>query len=368
MGMLVSPYRNSLATIDGTQGSINAGILAAVFFTVSGGTVTIVGQKNVSSITRHSAGKFRINFSSALANSNYGLVANARFSDFSTDNSALFAPNRNSTGGINTYSTSSVDLLCVAPDSSTAVDPLNGCVVIFDPSAVGSDYLAAGSFTVSGTTPTLQRQTNISGVPRQSVGIYRAGFTSSLAASDYSLFGSSRFPDFTNDWLAIFGPNRNTTGSLNTYSTAAIDLTGGRTGTTGSIGDYYEQARTSFLVRNSDVAPRGTVAAVRFTVSGGVCTVVRQWNVSSVTYQTTGCYRVNFTANIIDTDYGVLCGGRWADAAGVNDPPIIGPNRNSTNSRNLYSVSGVDLAVKNWDNVSFDAAYVDVWVVKPWLM
>jgi hypothetical protein len=64
---------------DGLQGSVNAGIVAAVMFTVSGGTPTIVGQKNVTSITRLGTGIYRVTFASALANANYGLIASGRF-------------------------------------------------------------------------------------------------------------------------------------------------------------------------------------------------------------------------------------------------------------------------------------------------
>lgn len=369
MSFLLNPYRfaTSSAPIDGTQGSTNAGILAAVYFTVSGGTVTIVGQKNVSSVTRRTDGKFQINFTSTLANANYGLLGAARFIDAITDSCAVVQPNRNSTSGWNTYSTSSVDILVSGVDSSTGFDPVSCAVVIFDPASVGSDYLAAASFTVSGTTPTLQLNSNVSSVPRQATGVYRGTFTSALGNSDYSLFGSTRYADFTSDASALFGHNREATGPLDTHSTSAIDLSVGRLCGAGA-GSFFDPARVSFLIRNSDVAPRGTLASVRFSVSGGVATIIRSWNVSSITYQTTGCYKINFTTALIDTDYAVFCSGKFADGT-TNDAPGIGPNRkNDSPLRNTKSTTAVDIVSRGWAGSNFDSDFIDVWILKPWLM
>lgn len=353
------------SAIDGTQGSANAGILAAVYATISGGVVTIVAQKNVASITRHAAGNYRVNYTSALADNNYGLMANGRFADSTADNPTLIQPNRNSTGGVNVFSTSGVDLQCTGAGSATPVEPAQFCCVVFDPDSVGSDYLAAASWTVSGTTVTMQQQTNVSGVSRQATGVYRATFNSALSDADYSEFGYSRYADFTNDSVPLFGQNRNTTGPRDLHSTAALDLCVGRLNTNTS--GMFDTGRGAVLVRNSDVAPRGTLAAARFTVSGGVCSLVKSWNVASVTYQTTGCYRLNFTTPLSDTDYAAICSGKWNGFTN-DDTPIIGINRNSSASRNVKSTSAVDVVAVNYASSLFDPDVVNIWVLKPALM
>lgn len=365
VGIISAARRRGSSVIDGTQGSANAGILAAVYFTVSGTTVTVVGQKNVATVTRNATGRYRVAFSSALANNNYGMLSSGRYVDGSTDRCALVAPDRDSTSGWNTYTTAQVDIDFTTVDSATRTDPLSCCLVFFDPSAVGSDYLAAVSWTMSGTTPTLQRQTNVASIPRVSAGVHTANFSSALASSDYSMFGSSRYPTFTNQAAALFGFNRNSTGPANRKTTALADLCCGKLQ---SATGNFDIDRGGMLIRNSDVAPRGTLAAVRFSVSGGVATIIRQWNVASVTCNATGCYRIAYTTPLVDADYGAICNGQWSPAAGNNDAPLIGINSNSSASRNVKSTTAVDIVSKGWAGSAFDCDYVDVWIVKPWLM
>lgn len=359
---------SSSSTVDGTQGSTNAGILAAVYFTVSGTTPTIVGQKNVASITRNGTGNYRVTFTSSLANTNYGLIGGGRYADSGSDESVLVAPSRNSSGGINTYSTTTVDVICMTA-AGTAADPIQCGVVIFDPASVGSDYLAACSVTVSGTTPTLQRQTNVSSVPRKATGVYEPTFTSAVGNSDYGAFGTSRYGDFTNEANPFFGRNRNSTSGFNQQTTGLIDLDVGTSANNGFSLANFDPVRFSMIIKNGDVAPRGTVAAARFTVSGGVVTLGRQWNVASVTRQGAGLYRIAFTTPIIDTDYVVIGTGKWGDFSN-DDTPLVGTNRNNSASRNVKSTSAVDIAVRAWGSgaSTFDVDAADIWIVKPWLM
>jgi hypothetical protein len=355
--------------ITGLQGSADPGILAAVHFTVTAGpTVTIIGQKNVASVVRNATGEYRITYTSALANTNYGMILGGRLADSTSELVPLVAPARNSTSGRNTYSTTTVDILVSLTNATAGVDPFIVSAIIFDPSAVSSNYLAGATVTLAGAVPTLQLQKNVASVAFDATGVYRATYTSTLGNSDYSVFGSSRYPDFTTDSSPFFGRNRNSSGSIDQQTTALIDLANGRLNVT-TAGQVFDPGRYGFLLRNSDTAPRGTMAAVRFSVSGGVCTIIRQWNVSSVTYQVAGCYRVNFTTPLVDTDYGVVASGKWADTT-VNDAPCIAMNRNTTNSRGNRTINNVDIASFSWGAGTpvFDSEIVDVWVVKPWLM
>lgn len=361
---------DGISAIDGTQGSVNAGILAAVYFTVSGTTPTIVGQKNVASLVRNAAGKYRITFTSALANTNYGFIGGGRFIDAAgsgQNTPPLVVPTRNSTGGFNTYSTASVDISVTDPKGALADPGLLG-VIIFDPSAVGSDYLAACSVTVSGTTPTLQLQTNVSSSPRQGTGVYRPTFSSALADADYSVFGGTRYADFAGDASAYFGQSRTTA-----RATGSVDLNVGTLAAAGSGSvQNFDPGRFSMVARNSDVAPRGTVGAARFTVNAGTtsCALVKSWNISSVTYIGVGLYRVSFTTPISNTEYVVMGSGKWPVAGAQNDSPVIGMNRASLGGNNTQTVNAVDIVCRSWGaaDTPFDAESVDIWIVKPWLM
>lgn len=369
MGMIVNPYRHATSTIDGTLGSTDAGILAAVYFTVSATVVTVVGQKNVSSVTRQASGVYRITFSSALANTNYGMMGACRAADFTNDKPMIVQPNRFSTGGNNTYSTTTVDIACQVQSegTATATDPIKCAAIIFDPSAVSaSNYKAAASWTVSGTTVTLQRQLNVASMSRHAAGVYRTTFTSALSDANYSEFGCSRYADATNIAVPLFGQNRNTTIPSNLHSTAALDLCTGLLNT--QLGGNFDTGRGSVLISKSNVAPRGTIARVRFSVTAGVAAIIDSYNVSSITVQGTGLYRVNFTLPCPDNDFTVLCTGKWSGSTD-DDTPLIGANRNSSASRNLYATTGVDIAASSYGSGSFfHADFVNVWVVKPWLM
>ncbi len=337
-GVVTRMLGRSSSIIDGTQGSTDAGILAAVYFTVTGTTVnSITGyEKNVASVTRLAQGIYRIAFTSALANTNYGLVAGGRFIDSSGDEVVQATANRNTTSSYNSYSTTQVDIVVSQAGSRTAFDPEHLAVIIFDPQAVSSAYLAAASWTVSGTTLTLQRQTNVASMNRIGVGGYSVNFNSALAAADYGVIGSSRYPDFTNSDRPFFGISRNTTGPANVYSTTRCDLSTGKypTGQT----TVFEPGRGSALFKDGASNPRGTLASVRFSVSGGVVTIDDQWNVASVARTSGGFFTVNFTSALVDANYAVIGNGRFTNFADYN-VVSIGLNRNSSSGSNVHSTT-----------------------------
>jgi hypothetical protein len=73
---------NTLSNVAGTastaiENAINGSAKAWVNFNGTG-TVAILGQYNVSSITDLGTGSYRVNFTNAMANSNYGVVIGFR--------------------------------------------------------------------------------------------------------------------------------------------------------------------------------------------------------------------------------------------------------------------------------------------------
>lgn len=92
-------------------------------YTATGGTVTINGSFNVSSITRSSTGIYVVNFTTAMANANYSVVAPTTF--VSGSNYVASVPFVSSGGGVTTAvpTTSSFYLATVTISSGAVYDP-----------------------------------------------------------------------------------------------------------------------------------------------------------------------------------------------------------------------------------------------------
>lgn len=97
------------------------------------GTVTIVDDFNVSSITDESTGHFVINFTNALPNANYAIIASA--TNYTNDNTiapvGVDASNAytSSVAGVDLKSTSQVRIGCAG--GSTEYDPRELYAVVF---------------------------------------------------------------------------------------------------------------------------------------------------------------------------------------------------------------------------------------------
>lgn len=95
----------------------------------------------------------------------------------------------------------------------------------------------------------------------------------------------------------------------------------------------------------------GALAAVSFTVSGGVVTIQKRTNVRSVTRLTTGIYRITFDQPMPDTNFTVWSTARFADF-GSGDIAVFRPNRGA--SGRLYTQKEVDFACENATGGIFD--------------
>lgn len=352
--------------VDGLQGSPDAGILAAVYWTVSGTTVTVVGQKNVASVVRNATGRYRVTFTSALADTNYGLIVNGRRISNTSNTVSRPGPSRNSTSGWNTYATTTLDIDVSTQGGSGAEDAPEIGLIVFDPSAVdSSQYLAAACWRLSGSTLTLQKQMNVASMSRLSIGVYSANFNTALPDADYSMFGSSRAQDFTNLTNFLFGGGRHSGTPSNVYSTTQLDMSTGLNG--GSL-TSFEASRGSLLVKDGAAAPRGTVGSVRFTVSGGVVTLIDQWNVASVSRVSAGLFTVNFSEPIIDTNYICFGTGKFADF--TNDGvPCVSLSNGTVTPHNTKTTTEADISVGSPSSSTMnDPLACNLWFVKPWLM
>lgn len=351
------------STLDGTnypgQGSTNAGILAAGYVTVSGTTPTLVYNKNVASVTRMAQGIYKIVFSSALSDAYYGVLINGR-NTANTQNLRI-NPSRNTTYG-SLYSNTEFQIRC-EDNAGNAADPPLLTFIVFDCSALGADYLAAYMATISSTVATLRDQLNVSSLGYNSQGLYTVNFNSALSNAEYCNFASSRYADSaSNNATPSKGCySRDTTGSKNRQTINLVDNQYGYYN--GGISDH--PYIISGLIRSPNSYPRGTVGSVRFTVSAGVCSIVSSWNVSSVTYISTGLYRINFIIPINNTEYAAYCSGKFTDAASNVVPQI---DMSTQTGGSTWSTTQLDICANNPGFGPTDITKCDVWVVKPWVM
>lgn len=359
--------------VDGTnfpgQETPNDGILAAVMFTVAGGVVTVVGQKNVATVTRNAAGYFTIAFTSALGSEYYGVLCGSRAANtFDTGQAQSFMnPAINSTGGKDQYSTTQLTVINMGYTGTPAYDPEIGTIIVFDPATVGSQYLAAFMGTTPpGATVTLRSQTNVSSITRNGVGLYTQNFTVALPTADYSPFGTSRWQSFAGgDFGNVWGRNQyGGGGGFNRQTVDVFDLW-----CAGLLnGGQDDQFKFSGLFRDSSTFPRGTLASVRFTYIGGIVTLVKSWNVASVNRISTGIFEINYDLPTSDTNYGVL-GSVSTILGGVqNNTPLLQVNAQITGGHNKYSTTQLNVHSAFPSSSAIDCEYYDVWVVKPWLM
>lgn len=336
MSMMVQPGRFA-AVYPGVGLPPDAGVLAAGFVTYSGSTPTLQKQKNVSGVSALATGILRVTFASTLADANYGVAICARHTSTSSETVMLAVPNRNSTGGNNQYSTTQLDLALAANNSLS--DPENVSFVVYDASALGSKYLAAVMFSVSGTTPTIQKQKNMASAARLDAGIHRLVFTSALGSADYSMIQGAKYPDLAaNDAWPVVGNNSNTAWSARHATTEAV----------GTFGQYHGGAfnfdilYASALFTRGDDPPPGTLAAASITMSGTSIASSRLTN-CSIARQATGIYRLTFTNPLADANYALMLAAKKVDAASEDDLAVF-PSRN-TSSYGAYSTSQVDIAV-----------------------
>lgn len=359
----IAPY--PLSPITGEHGEVDPGIVAAGYVTLSGTTPTLVHQKNVASITRNATGRYRVAFTSNLADTDYGVLVYSRRKTSTASTVSRGGPSRNSTSGWNTYAVDTLDLDFLDQGSSSAHDPDEFGFIVFDPDNIDAvNYLAAALWTVSGTTLTDVKSPRCS-MSRLSTGVYRMAFTSSPADNNYQLFGHSRAATFTNATNFTFGANRNPTLPSNSYSTSQIDIIAGNNG---GATTAFDCVKGGLLVKKTGVAPRGTVASVRFSYISSVLTIIDQWNVASVSRTSAGLFVVNFNEPIDAADYSLFGTGKFADFA--NDTcPVIGIGNNSSLPFNTKSTTACSVSIGSPASTTMnDAEYVNLWFVKPWLM
>lgn len=333
-------------------------VLAAVYFTLSGTTVTVQKQQNVTSVVRNSTGQFTITFTSTLSTGNYGALVCARRADGASSQGTASGPSRNSSTH-NAYSTAALDII-VQGSAGGNVDPDKVAVIIFDPTVANADILAADYFTVSGTTATLVANTGVTSVTRKVAGVYEHDFSPSLSTAFYSAFGGARYGDFTNDDFPINGQNRNSTSGNNLHTTAKFSHATPDLNNAG----FFDIAKGCLLVMDPSKTAPGVLARARVSVSGGACSIVNSGaaavNVSSVTYESTGWYRVNFSSALANANYGVIVQGKWADTSN-DDTPTMAPGVGSSSGSNVYSTSAVDVLARS-AGTAFDIDTFDILV------
>jgi hypothetical protein len=118
---------NTAIISDGTYSTsannvIQGSAKAWVRFSVSGSTVTVNGNYNLSSVSRSQAGVYVFSFTTNLPDANYSVVTSQGL-DTSSGTSMIPILFRNASGNL-TPTTSSFSVVFVAPSTGTAYDPI----------------------------------------------------------------------------------------------------------------------------------------------------------------------------------------------------------------------------------------------------
>lgn len=122
----------TIATSESTLAQFNATGAAPVYacrawVNFNGtGVVAIRASGNVSSIEDLGVGSFRLNFITALPDSNYSATSSATWESTSTSNNALSGPVNNGA-----YSTTQLGMFAINPTSQARIDPVTFSVAIF---------------------------------------------------------------------------------------------------------------------------------------------------------------------------------------------------------------------------------------------
>lgn len=338
------------------ESASDAGILAAVVFTVAGTTVTIEKQKNVASVTRLLTGKYRIAFTSAVADTNYGVIGSARPQAGQTTDLPMLTTPWSYTGGGNgtRYTTADFDIgtLLVA-GASTGVEAGICAVVAFDPALMGAKY-AAAAYIINDV---LTKDRNVASIANPSTGVYEHTFDAALPDATYgAMTGVRRADTGATDEVFLSSVNA----SIANFAADKLTTAAG----SNQSGTAREAERHAFLAFQADDPPPGTLAAVTFSVAAGVVTIIKQTNVSGVVRDGNGLYTIQFASALADANYGAF--GMARRAAGAGNVTMMTPNNNTTAGRATYSTAEVDMVVLT--NGTFAAAEIDlatVWIVDP---
>lgn len=105
---------------------------AWVNFSATGGVVVLLGQGNVSSVSRNDVGDFTLTFSQNMPDANYSIVGCAPSDSIGNGTSVIALAADNSTSGVaKLKTTSQVRILCSSSDTVIMLDGINISIAIF---------------------------------------------------------------------------------------------------------------------------------------------------------------------------------------------------------------------------------------------
>lgn len=136
------------------------GLLAAVRFSVSGTTCSILSQQNVASVTYQTTGCYEITFTIPQPTANYGVIGSCQTPSASGQIGGSVGINNNSSAGRNTYTTAAV---CISiQDRNAGIrDAATVDVFVWDPAAFNGVAQTAPNLR----TPLIVTQALAQGIP-----------------------------------------------------------------------------------------------------------------------------------------------------------------------------------------------------------
>jgi hypothetical protein len=108
-------------------GSIAAAYGCRAWVKFAGGSGSINGSGNVSSVTRNSTGNYTVNFTTAMPDTNYAVTGASK----NQDNTTTTAGNNPVAVGPISFATGSIGIMTPATTAGTLVDPFAVSIAIF---------------------------------------------------------------------------------------------------------------------------------------------------------------------------------------------------------------------------------------------
>ena len=151
--------------------------------------------------------------------------------------------------------------------------------------------------------------------------------------------------------------NTGYTGSVGSTGYTGSQGSTGYTGSTGSQGTTGAQGTSGTTFSTSQLAK----AWVNFNGISGSVGIRASYNVSSITYNGTGDYTINFTNAMTDANYSVVAIGQRN--ASTNVPHSLVPYANGSTT-STYATTYIRLVYRSWDGSTGDALTGNVTVFR----
>lgn len=283
------------ATPSGGGGGSGSGADVWVSYNTIGGAVTNQGSFNVSSLTYNSTGNVTVAYTTPFSSTNYAPIVTGTRDNSAIEVVLVGVDTVNSNRLVGSITLQSCDSNFSSPNEYYTVN-----LACFGNAGTSGGGGGAGPSAwanfVTGST-TINKAFNVSSITNVGTGDSIINFTTSLADANYAIT-SSCIRTTNNTSRSGCVVKNGTTPSTTAFNVITFDDSGNNSNTTAYVACFDN---------NSSSGSGGGGPGVSLLYNGVSQIVLKSFNVSSVTYNTTGNYTVAFSTPFADAHY-TACG------------------------------------------------------------